>query len=76
MKNNVVTTKERNIAKPPLLGIGTLLILRAFGLSTAPTFKDITRIIGVRMIDNKNAPINTKIYSIVKGIILSHLNHL
>ncbi|WP_371134313.1 hypothetical protein [Streptococcus didelphis] len=48
------------MAKPPPLGMGTLLILLTLGLSTAPTLKDKNLTIGVKKSEINKAPIKTK----------------
>ena len=56
-KTNYPILKATKIARPPIVGIGFLLIRRAFGLSTAPNTKAnflIKGVIAAVIITNKN----------------------
>ena len=69
IRANVAIANEIIMASPPALGIGTLLIRLAFGLSTAPTLKAKNLTKGVKTSEVKSVAISTRTNFKVIGII-------
>ena len=68
-KPSTDTAKAIKTANPPAVGIGTLLMRRALGLSTAPILKDRKRTSGVATADKTRVEIRTMMYCRANGIM-------